>query len=201
MTIKNASKKLEILMELRETVANGDTHPHKKTAYACIVEAHESIRKRLESTLPRNHDDHIAEKGSNSLTHYNLVHKCIPMLQVMKILDANAAANREKEKLEKIPAWQMDKVKSKKDAILEAQTEKKKVHFATLMDICHLKTADLESKHQKHKGRVVLRRENVKDDSGSYAVFTEQGSSASQMTAAKVINVIARITRMRWTST
>ena len=27
----------------------------------------------------------------------------------------------------------------------------------------------------------------VKDDSGAYAVFTEQGSSASQMTAAKVI--------------
>ena len=26
----------------------------------------------------------------------------------------------------------------------------------------------------------------MKDDSGSYAVFTEQGSSASQLTAAKV---------------
>ena len=33
----------------------------------------------------------------------------------------------------------------------------------------------------------------MKDDSGSYAVFTEQGSSASQMTAAKVMNVIARL--------
>ena len=39
-------------------------------------------------------------------------------------------------------------------------------------------------KHQKYKGRVVLRGDIVKDDSGSYAVFTEQGSSASQMTAA-----------------
>ena len=33
----------------------------------------------------------------------------------------------------------------------------------------------------------------MKDDSGSYAVFTEQGSSASEMTAAKVIDVIARL--------
>ena len=33
----------------------------------------------------------------------------------------------------------------------------------------------------------------VKDDSGSCAVFTEQGSSASQMTAAKLIDVIARL--------
>ena len=33
----------------------------------------------------------------------------------------------------------------------------------------------------------------MKDDSGAYAVFTEQGSSASQMTAAKVMDVIARL--------
>ena len=43
------------------------------------------------------------------------------------------------------------------------------------------------------KGRVVLRRDIVKDDSGSYAVFTEQGSSASQMTAAKVMDIISRL--------
>ena len=33
----------------------------------------------------------------------------------------------------------------------------------------------------------------MKDDSGSYAVFTEQGSSASQMTAAKIIDIISRL--------
>ena len=43
------------------------------------------------------------------------------------------------------------------------------------MDICHLKNAELEAKHQKYKGRVVLRSDIVKDDSGSYAVFAEQG--------------------------
>ena len=49
-----------------------------------------------------------------------------------------------------------------------------KVHFASLMDTCHLKNAELETKHQKYKGRVVLRGDIVKDDSGSYAVFIEQ---------------------------
>ena len=68
-----------------------------------------------------------------------------------------------------------------------------KVHFASLMDICHLKNAELEAKHQKYKGRVVLRGDIVKDDSGSYAVFTEQGSSASQMTAAKIMDIISRL--------
>ena len=33
----------------------------------------------------------------------------------------------------------------------------------------------------------------MKDDTGSCAVFTEQGSSASQMPAAKVTDVIARL--------
>ena len=60
-----------------------------------------------------------------------------------------------------------------------------------MMDICHLKNAELEAKHQKYKGRVVLRGDIVKDDSESYAVFTEQGLSASQMTAAKVIGQAA----------
>ena len=55
------------------------------------------------------------------------------------------------------------------------------------------KIAQLEPTFQKYKGRVVLRGETVKDDSGAYGVFTEQGSSASQMTAAKVMDVIARI--------
>ena len=70
----------------------------------------------------------------------------------------------------------------------------KKIHVATLMDICHLKNSELEPQFQKYKGRVVLRGDIVKDDSGSYAVFTEQGSSASQMTAAKVMDVMARLT-------
>ena len=74
-----------------------------------------------------------------------------------------------------------------KQVIDEARTKGAKGHFASLMEICHLKNAELEAKHQKYKGRVVLRGDLVKDDSGAYAVFTEQGSSASQMTAAKVI--------------
>ena len=61
------------------------------------------------------------------------------------------------------------------------------------MDICHLKNAELETKHQKYKGRVLLRGDIVKNDSGSYAVFTEQGSSASQMTAAKVMDIISSL--------
>ena len=95
--------------------------------------------------------------------------------------------------MEKISAWNLTKVRSKKDVIDEAKTSDATDHFASLMDICHLKNAELEAKHQKYKGRVVLRGDIVRDDSGSYAVFTEQGSSASQMTAAKIMNIISRL--------
>ena len=111
------------------------------------------------------------------------------MPPAMKIPDAKAALDKEWKKLETIRAWQMLKVKSKKEVILEAQRDKKKVHFATLMDICHLENAELEPKLRKFQ--VVLRGDIVKDDSGAYAVFTEPGSTASQMTAAKVMDVSA----------
>ena len=63
-----------------------------------------------------------------------------------------------------------------------------------LMDTCHLKNDELVAKHQKYKGRVAIRGDIVKDDSGSYAVFTEQGSSA--MTAAKIMDHL-QIARLR----
>ena len=69
-----------------------DTIP--KTKYACIVEAHESTRQRLESSLPKNHEDHVAGKGYTSMTHFNLVHKFIPMQQAMNILDAKSTSGQ-----------------------------------------------------------------------------------------------------------
>ena len=108
------------------------------------------------------------------------------MPQAMKIPAAKAAVDKEWQNLEKISAWNLTKVGSKSEVIDEARTKGAKVHFASLVDICHLKNAELEAKHKKYKGRVVLRGDIVKDDSGSCAVFTEQGSPASQMTAAKI---------------
>ena len=197
-TIKNARKKLETSVapampcKIMKNCGSGRSDKNK-TKLACILEANESTRMRMGNSEPHNHEDHIAGKGENSLQHYNLVHKFIPMPQAMKIPAAKAAVDKEWEKLEKISAWNLTKVKSKKQVIDEARTTGATVHFASLMDICHLKNAELEAKHQKYKGRVVLRGDIVKDNSGSYAVFTEQGSSASQMTAAKIMDIISRL--------
>ena len=198
-TIKNARKKLETPVApampckmIKSNKNRGSGASNKiKTRFACILEASESTRLRMRESLPNHHEDHIAGKGDNSLQHCKLVHKFIPMPQAMKIPATTAAVDKEWEKLEKISAWNLTKVRSKKQVTDEARTKGVKVLFASLMDICHLKNAELEAKHQKHKGRVVLRGDLVKDDSVSYAVFTEQGSPASQMTAVKVMDTIS----------
>ena len=59
--------------------------------------------------------------------------------------------DKEWEKLEKIPAWDLTKVRSKKEVTDEARTKGARVHFASLKDICHLKNAELEAKHKKYK--------------------------------------------------
>ena len=94
-----------------------------KTKYACIVEADESMRIRMEGSQSKNHEDHIAGKGVNSLSHHNLVHKFTPMPEAMKIPDAKAAVEKEWEKLEKIPAWQLAKVRNKNEVIADILTK------------------------------------------------------------------------------
>ena len=61
-------------------------------------------------------------------------------------------------------AWQLTKVRNRKEVIAEESNEGRKVHFASLMDTCHLKNAELEAKHHKYKSQVVLRGEIVEDD-------------------------------------
>ena len=81
-----------------------------KIKFACILEASESTRLRMEDSLPKNHEDHIAGKGDNSLQHYNLVHKFNLMLRAMKIPAVEAAVDKEWEKLEKF--WRGTQPKS-----------------------------------------------------------------------------------------
>ena len=73
---------------------------------------------------------------------------------------------------------------------------KKNVNYVILQRLLIYATSTLQQLDnvlQKYKGRVVLRGDAVKDDSGSNAVFFEQGSSASHVTAATVLDVISRL--------
>ena len=176
--LKNARRKLERPMvpampckrqsNITKVVAKPEIGSEKnsKTMYGCEVDSLESKRQR-------------EVYFDVSLQHGAQVH-----------LDATSDEN---SRCKSCRGQGMEEARDNSSMGLEAQKGQKKVHFATLMDICHLKNAELEPKLQKYISRVVLRRDFVKDDSGAKAVFTEQGSSASQMTAAKIMDVIARL--------
>ena len=156
-TIKNARKKLKTPMapamlckiSKNKKIVGVVGSDKNKTKLACILEADESMRMRMENSTPSNHEDHIAGKGEHSLQHYNLGHKFIPMPQAMKIPAAKAAVEKEWENLEKISEWNLTKIRNKSEVINEARTKGIKVHFSSLMDICHLKNAELETKAPK----------------------------------------------------
>ena len=59
--------------------------------------------------------NHIAGKGENSLQHYNLVLKFIPMPQAMKISAAKAAVDKEWENWRKFRrgTWRKSKVRNR----------------------------------------------------------------------------------------
>ena len=165
-----------------------------KTIYGRTVESQDSTRQRVELSLPTKHEDHMASKGFTSMTHHTVVHKFMSMPQAMKIRGAKAAVDKEWKKIDTIPVWQMEKIKSKIKRDYSRSTKRQKESPLCYID-GHVSPRKTRTKNQshRHRGRVVLRGDIAKDDSGTCAVLTEQGSSASQMTAAKVLDVIARL--------
>ena len=193
-TIKNAREKLEtsVAPAMPSKIMKSGASNKIQTNF-CVYSESWWIYENAYGKLSTKSKTILQEKETihHSTTIWFI--KFIPMPQAMKIPAAKAAVDKEWEKLEKISAWNLTKVKSKKEVIDEARTSGATVHFASLMDICHLKNAELEAKHQKYKGPVVLRGDIAKDNSGSYAVFIEQGSSASRMTAVKIMYTISRL--------
>ena len=100
-TIKNARMKVETSVvpampcKIMKKNCRSDGSDKIKTKLVCILVADESTRMRVGNSIPHYHQDHIAGKGENSLQHYNLVHKFIPMPQATKNPAAKAAVDKE----------------------------------------------------------------------------------------------------------
>ena len=121
------------------------------------------------------------------MSYHNLVQKPVPVHQAMKTPDAKAADDKE---------WAKHIGRNQKLRANERSSKrhrKKAKQFILQRSWTHVtwKNAKLDKKIQKYKGRVVTRGDVVQNDLDSYAVFTGQESSASHMTAAKVLDVIS----------
>ena len=158
-TIRNARKKLETPMALatlcktNKKSKRGETRGKSndfKSQFACILEASESTRMRMEESLPNYHEDHISGKRDNSLQHYNLLHKFFLCLKPWRFPEQEQQWKKNGRNLKRFRrgTWQKSEVNQRWS--MKQGRRAQKVHFASLMDICHLKNADLETKHHKY---------------------------------------------------
>ena len=113
------------------------------------------------------------------------------MLQAMKIPDAKAAVEIEWDKLEKVFAWQMEKVVSKRHFNLEAQKERQNESPLCYIDghvsspECRVRTKALKVQRLS-RATMRVRHSQNKDRQPRKCFFQ--------------MDVFCEITRMRWTS-
>ena len=130
------------------------------------MEAYESTRKRLESTLPKRHEDHIEEKRN--------IERSL-QFGAQSYSDATSdgnsrCENRSGQGMEEAPpAWHVDKMRSKKEVILEAPEEKNSP-LCSFGGNLSSKNTKLEQKYLKFQKTKSCSKIIVKNDSGSYAV-------------------------------
>ena len=208
---KNARKKLEVQIEaamprkeknpsqscLQETAARlGAPDKVPKTKYVWKVETHEPTRQQMEPTLQKERSRRSHRRQGETIpwtfvSYVTWIDSHAESDENSRRKGSSGEIMEKSSRQSKLGSW----IRSRASRRLvwkhkESKAESTLHHWWTL---CHVKNAELEPKFQKYKGGVVLRGDVVKDDSRAYAVFTEQGPSASQMTAAKVTDVIARI--------
>ena len=127
------------------------------------------------------------------MSHSDLVHKFYSDASSDENSGCESSSGQEMKEARNNSSLAVGQSKEQKGGYSGSTKRQNKVHCATLMDICHLKKCGVGTNFSEVQRQSSARGDIVKDDSGACAVFTEQGSSASQMTAAKVMDVMARL--------
>ena len=115
-TIKKARKKLETAMAPAMPCKMSKNNQHAvtcgksneiKSKLACILEASEATRLRMEESLPNHHEDHIAGKGDNSLQHKKFGSQIYSYTPSHEYSRSKGSSGQGMGKLEKISAWNL----------------------------------------------------------------------------------------------
>ena len=83
-------------------------------------------------------------------------------------------------------------VRERHDVENEARRTGTKIHVADFLELSSVKQDELPPELQKYKGRVVVRGNQVRDESGLAAVFSEQASGSSHLQAGRLLGIVAR---------
>ena len=159
-TMKNARRKLAA-MPCKIPIKSSEKTQDKICLCCWCRRKHETKAGRSSTqTSPRSYH-WKREEFSDSLQSCSQIYSYASSYQNS---GSKGSSGKRIGKLEKIPAWQLTKVRNKKEVIDidEARNKGRNIHFASLMDLCHLKNSRVEPRFQKYKGRVVLRGDIVK---------------------------------------
>ena len=108
-------------------------------------------------------------------------------------VEAKAVLKKEWTKLQKLPARDESQATSETEWYAKQTWKARKFILQHYRTCVISRTLNWRKNSESNKGREVLRGDIVKDDSRNHAVFTEQGASASHMTAAKGLDVNSRL--------
>ena len=173
-TIKNARKKLETPMAPAMPCKTNEF----KTRLACILEASESTSLRMEESLPNYHEDHIAGKGvihcSTTILYTNLF-PCLKQWRYLQLKQQWIKNGRNWKRFRR-GTWRRSEVKKR--------WSMKSGRRAQKLTLPHWWTSVIWRMPNWRQST-----KNTKVELYSQAIFTEQGSSASQMTAAKIMDI------------
>ena len=124
-----------------------------KTKLACILEADESTRMRMGNSIPHNHEDHIAGKGGKFITALQLGSQIYSYASSCENSGSKSSGWTRNGKIGENFGVELDK-SQKLETGWSRNQGRRALQFILhhIMDICHLKNAELEAKHQKYKG-------------------------------------------------
>ena len=162
------------------------TSNKRTTRHACIVDAHISARKRHKETQQRDHEDRIADRGSLRWVITTLCTSSFLCARKRKIW------TRKPQSTSSGANWRTSRNGERRKSKVDRMSSSRFI-LRRSMGLCHLKNSVFAAKDSKTQWSCCNRRWCCKRRFWILCrVFTEQGSSASQMTAAKVLDVIAR---------
>ena len=86
--------------------------------------------------------------------------------------------------------WDANSVREFDEVRREVDAAGRTAHFGRVFPLCVEKHSELPPEQRKYKGRVVFQGNRVQDQNANYAVFDELASSASLMSAGKMLDII-----------
>ncbi len=114
-----------------------------------------TARTKSFGSAQRPHDDKIEDSHMpNTENFVAMVHKPIKIPDALKIPEGRAAIKKEWDKLENLPAWDVNKVKPRAEVQEKGQASEVTTHFGTVVPLCHIKNSELGEEFWSYKGRV-----------------------------------------------